>query len=149
MLTGALNLSVRVDTLTSFPVGDQSVTRGECEGPKAPYRQLLFSLVAWQQKGANIAPEFPILGGGVYETGALCWFYVLSFYNRPNALLSRPFCLVPNPMFSSPREEVSEVLSFQEPKRLWLLLPQTWPFIGPTRLKQTYDWSINTSRDFR
>ena len=30
-----------------------------------------------------------------------------------------------------------------------VLLPQTWPFIGPTRLKQTFDWLIKTSRDFR
>ena len=65
--------------------------------------------------------------------------YVLSFYNRPNSLLSRPVCLVPNPMFR-PQEKKSANLA---------LLPQTWPFIGPTRLKQTYDWSINTSRDFR
>ena len=32
--------------------------------------------------------------------------YVLSFYNRPNSLLSRPVCLVPNPMFR-PREKKS------------------------------------------
>ena len=64
--TGVLNLLVRVDALTSFPVGDRSVMRGEYEGPKAPYRRLLFSMVAWQQNGAlgMLAPEFPILGGG-------------------------------------------------------------------------------------
>ena len=32
--------------------------------------------------------------------------YVLSFYNRPNSLLSRPVCLVPNPMFR-PQEKKS------------------------------------------
>ena len=32
--------------------------------------------------------------------------YVLSFYNRPNSLLSRPFCLFPNPMFR-PQEKKS------------------------------------------
>ena len=126
--TGTLNLFVHVDTLTSFPVGDRSVTQGECEGPKAPYRRLLFSLVAWQQNGPTLRWGLSHLSflflGGVYETGALCWFYVLSFYNRPNSLLSRPFCLVPNPMFRSQREEVSEVLSFREPKRLWLYCPK-------------------------
>ena len=115
---GALNLLVRVDTLTSFPVGDRLVTPGECEGPKAPYRRPLFSLVAWQQNGRTVRQglshlSFLFLGGGVCETGALCWFYVLSFYNRPNSLFSRPFCLVPNPMFRSPREEVSEVSLFE------------------------------------
>ena len=29
------------------------------------------------------------------------------------------------------------------------LLPQTWPFIGPTRLEQTFHWLISVSRDFR
>ena len=52
---GALNLSVRgYGPLTSFPVSDRSVTRGEYEGPKAPYRRLLFSLVAWQQNGRTV-----------------------------------------------------------------------------------------------
>ena len=40
--------------LTSFPVSDRSVTRGEYEGPKAPYRRLLFSLEAWQQNGRTV-----------------------------------------------------------------------------------------------
>ena len=53
--TGALNLSVRgYGPLTSFPVSDRSVTRGEYEGPKAPYSHLLFSLVAWQQNGRTV-----------------------------------------------------------------------------------------------
>ena len=39
--------------------------------------------------------------GGDLREGALCWLYVLSFYNRPNSLISRPFvssqipCFVP------------------------------------------------------
>ena len=53
--TEALNLSVRgCGPLTSFPVSDRSVTRWEYEGPKAPYRRLLFSLVAWQQNGRTV-----------------------------------------------------------------------------------------------
>ena len=52
---GALNLSVRgYRPLTSFPVSDRSVTQGEYEGPKAPYRRLLFSLVVWQQNGRTV-----------------------------------------------------------------------------------------------
>ena len=47
----------------------------------------------------TLTPGFPV-PGGVCETGALCWLYVLSFYN-PNSLISRPFvssqipCFVP------------------------------------------------------
>ena len=53
--TGALNFSVRgYGPLTLFPVSDRSVTRGEYEGPKAPYRRLLFSLVAWQENGRTV-----------------------------------------------------------------------------------------------
>ena len=53
--TGTLNLSVHgYGPLTSFPVSDRSVTQGEYEGPKAPYRRLLFSLVAWQQNGRTV-----------------------------------------------------------------------------------------------
>ena len=38
---------------------------------------------------------------------------VLSFYNRSNSLLSRPVCLVPNPMFRpQEKKSASEVLSF-------------------------------------
>ena len=45
-------------------------------------------------------PGFPVPGGGLRDL-ALCWLYVLSFYNRPNSLISRPFvssqipCFVP------------------------------------------------------
>ena len=84
--TGALNLSVRgYGPLTSFPVSDRPVTRGEYEGPKAPYRRLLFSWVAWQQNGRTVRSGHPYLislslgwggggGGGnvVYQTWALC-----------------------------------------------------------------------------
>ena len=67
---GALNLLVHgYGPLTSFPVSDRSVTRGEYEGPKAPYRRLLFSLVAWQQNGRTVRSGHPYLislslGGG-------------------------------------------------------------------------------------
>ena len=60
--TGALNLSVRGNgPLTLFPVGDRPVTRGEYEGPKAPYRRLLFSWVAWQQNGRTVRSGHPYL----------------------------------------------------------------------------------------
>ena len=48
----------------------------------------------------TLIPEFPVLGG-VCKTGALCLLYVLSFYNRPDSLISTPFvssqvpCFVP------------------------------------------------------
>ena len=38
--------------------------------------------------------------------GPYAGYYVLSFYNHPNSLLSRPVCLVPNPMFH-PQEKKS------------------------------------------
>ena len=76
--TGALNLSVRgYGPLTSFPVSDRSVTRGEYEGPKAPYRRLLFSLVAWQQNGRTVRSgrsylnSLSSVGGGGGESSLL------------------------------------------------------------------------------
>ena len=60
------------------------------------------------RSSGTLTPAFPVLGG-VCKTGALCWLYVLSFYNRPDSLISTP-------LVSSPRKEVSEVLSFREPK---------------------------------
>ena len=107
---GALNLSVSgYGPLTSFPVSDQSVTRGEYEGPKAPYRRLLFSLVAWQQNGRTVRSGHPYLIslslGGEYSLLALVPMS-FPFYNRPNSLLSRPVCIVPNPMFC-PQEKKS------------------------------------------
>ena len=49
----------------------------------------------------TLTPVFPVLGGGggVCETGALCWLYVLSFYNRPDSLINRPFVLSQVPCF--------------------------------------------------
>ena len=54
---------------------------------------------SYRTSGA-LTPVFPV-PGGVCKTGALCWLYVLSFYNRPDSLISRPFvssqvpCVVP------------------------------------------------------
>ena len=48
----------------------------------------------------TLTPVFPVPGGGgVCETGALCWLYVLSFYNRPDSLISRPFVSSQVPCF--------------------------------------------------
>ena len=58
---GAKPLGPGYGPLTSFPVSDRSVTRGEYEGPKAPYRRLLFSLVAWQQNGRTVRSGYPYL----------------------------------------------------------------------------------------
>ena len=101
--TGALNLSVRgYGPLTSFPVSDRSVTRGEYEGPKAPYRRLLFSLVAWQQNSRTVRSGHPYLislslGGkcSLLALGPMLVAMSFPFYNRPNSLLSRPVCIVP------------------------------------------------------
>ena len=55
-----------------------------------------------------LTPVFPVPGGGggVCETGALCWLYVLSFYNRPDSLISRPFVSSQVPCFV-PQEKTS------------------------------------------
>ena len=79
VIDSARNLSVRgYGPLASFPVGDRSVTRGEYEGPKAPYRRLLISWVAWQQNGRTVCSGHPYLitlsweGNVVYQSWALC-----------------------------------------------------------------------------
>ena len=80
--TGALNLVVRVDTLTSFPVGDRSVTRGGVRGPKSTVPSsaiLVGSLAAERSYRALGTPEFPILGGGLRDRGlmlVLCPFFL-------------------------------------------------------------------------
>ena len=114
--TGAQNLSVRgYGPLTSFPMSDRSVTRGEYGGPKAPYHRLLFSLVAWQQNGRTVRSGHSYLislslggGGGcsLLDLGPMLVPMSFPFYNRPNSLLSRPVCIVPNPMFR-PQEKKS------------------------------------------
>ena len=112
--TGALNLSVcGYGPLTSFPVSDRSVTRGEYEGPKALYRRLLFSLVAWQQNGRTVRSGHPYLvslslGGecSLLDLGPMLVPMSFPFYDRPNSLFSRPVCIVPNPMFR-PQEKKS------------------------------------------
>ena len=112
--TGALNLSVRgYGPLTSFPVSDRSVTRGEYKSPKAPYRRLLFSLVAWQQNGRTVRSGHSYLislslGGecSLLDLGPMLVPMSFPFYNRPNSLLSRPVYIVPNPMFR-PQEKKS------------------------------------------
>ena len=59
-------------------------------------------------------PNFSILGGGgggggecsLLDLGPMLVPMSFPFYNRPNSLLSRPVCIVPNPMFR-PQEEKS------------------------------------------
>ena len=77
------------------------------QGPKStvPSSAIPGGSVAAEQSypaSGALTPVFPVPGGGGgCETGALCWLYVLSFYNRPDSLISRPFvssqvpCLVP------------------------------------------------------
>ena len=68
--TGALNLSVRgYGPLTSFPVSDRSVTRGEYESPKStvPSSAILVGSVAAERSYGGLGtlvPKFSILGGG-------------------------------------------------------------------------------------
>ena len=66
----------------------------------------------------------------------------------PIPFLVGPFVSSRIPCFVPKRRSQRGVV-VSRAKATLALLPQTWPFIGPTRLKQTYDWSINTSRDFR
>ena len=107
--TGALNLSVcGYGPLTSFPVGDRPVTRGEYEGPKAPYRRLLFLWVAWQQNARTVRSGHPYLISlslagecSLSDLGPMLVPMFFPFYDRPNSLLSSPFvssripCFVP------------------------------------------------------
>ena len=77
---------------------------------------LVGSVTSYHALG-TLTPRFPVPGGGgVCGGSALCPFVPIPFLVA--------LCLVPNPMFRSPREEVSEVLSFREPKRLWLYCPK-------------------------
>ena len=111
--TGALNLLVRVDASNFVPcVRPVGHVRG-VRGPKStvPLSVILGGSVAAERSYrvlGTLTPVFPVPGGGgggggggICETGALCWLYVLSFYNRPNSLISRPFvssqvpCFVP------------------------------------------------------
>ena len=118
--TGALKLSVRgYGPLTWFPVSDRSVTQGEYEGPKAPYRRLLFSLVAWQQNGRTVRSGHPYLislslGGecSLLDLGPMVVPMSFPFNNRPNSLLSRPVCIIPNPMFR-PQEKSARCCRFE------------------------------------
>ena len=117
---GALNLLVRVDASNFVPYAcDRVVTGGECEGPEVPYRRPLFPVVSWQQNGRTVLQGlshlyFPFLGGskrpGPYA-GSMSFLFIIV----PIPSLVAP-CIVPSSIFRSPREEVSEVLSFREPK---------------------------------
>ena len=81
-------------------------------GPKStvPSSAILGGSVAAERSYSalgTLTPGFPVPGGGgVCETGALCWLYVLSFHNRPNSLISRPFVLSQIPCFV-PQEKKS------------------------------------------
>ena len=137
---GALNLSVRgYGPLTSFPVSDRSVTRGEYEGPKAPYRRLLFSLVAWQQNGRIVRSGRSYLsslslgaGGGECSLLDLIPMSFL-FIIVPIPFLVGPFVLSRIPCFVPKRRSQRGVVVSRAYATL-ALFPQTWPFIGPTRL---------------
>ena len=140
--TGALNLSVRgYGPLTLFPVSDRSVTRGEYKGPKAPYRRLLFSLVAWQQNGRTVRSGHPYLislslGGGECSLLALGPMLVpmsFPFYNRPNSLLSRPVCIVSNPMFRPQEKKSARCCRFESLSDSGFIAPNM-AFLGPSRL---------------
>ena len=100
---GALNLLVRVDASNFVPYAcDRAVTGGECEGPEVPYRCPLFPVVAWQQNGRTVLQGLSHL----YKAGAICLLYVLSFYNRPDSLISTPLVLSQVPCFV-PQEKKS------------------------------------------
>ena len=116
--TGALNLSVRgYGPLTSFPVSDRLVMRGEYEGPKAPYRRLLFWWVAWQQNGRTVRLGHLYLislslgGECSLDMGPMLVPMFFPFYDHPNSLLSRPVCIVPNPMFRPQEKKSARCLS--------------------------------------
>ena len=60
----------------------------------------------------TLTPVFPV-PGGVCETGALCWLYLLSFYNRPNSLISRPFVSSQIPCFVSQEKKSARCCRFE------------------------------------
>ena len=72
-------------------------------GPKSTIPSISGGSVAAERSyrtSGTLTPVFPVLGG-VCKIGALCWLYVLSFYNHPDSLISTSFvssqvpCFVP------------------------------------------------------
>ena len=109
---GALNLSVCVDASNLVPYAcDRPVTRGECEGGSGstvPSSAISRGSVAAEQSyrtSGTITPVFSVLRW-VWKTGALCWLYVLSFYNSPDSLISTPLVSSQVPYFV-PQEKKS------------------------------------------
>ena len=107
---GVLNLLVHVDASNFVPYAcDRAVMGGECEGPEVPYRRPLFPVVAWQQNGRTVLQTLSHLYSRPWvglNAGALCLLYVLSFYNRPDFLISTPLVSSQVPSFV-PQEKKS------------------------------------------
>ena len=124
---GELNLLVLMDTSNFAPyVCDRAIARS-MRVRKAPYcRTLIYggSMAAGRSYRTRwtLAPVVPVWVP--LTLGPNTCFIFPSFYNRPDSLVHMPLCIVPSPMFRSPREEVSEVLLFREPERLWLYCPK-------------------------
>ena len=72
------------------------------------------------------------------------------FYDRPNSLLSRPVCIVPNPMFCPQEKKSARCCRFESLSDSAFIAPNL-AFHRPykAQLDINYDWSISTSRDFR
>ena len=138
----ALNLLVRVDTsnFVSYACDAEEYEGLESTAPLSAISS--GSMAAeWSYRTLETpAPVFPFLGSP--STGALCLLYFLSFYNCPDSLFLMPLVLSQVPSFV-PQEKSA---------RCWgltlALLQTTWPFIGLTRLEQTFHWLISISRDF-
>ena len=98
----------------------------------------------------TLTPVFPVPGGGgggVCETRALCWLYVLSFYNRPDSLISRPFVSSQIPCFVPQEKKSARCCRFESLSDSGFIAPNM-AFYRPYKA-QTFDWLINTSHDFR
>ena len=70
---------------------------------------------------------------------------LLQFPIRPSSLALVPFLSDPKSHLSYPREEGSEVLSFESSSDSGFISQNLAFFYSPNK---TFDWSILTSRDF-
>ena len=100
-------------------------SQGEYEGPEstAPSSAISGGSVAAERlyrTPGTLAPVFPILGLA-YALGPYACSISFLFIIVPVPSLA---CTLYHSIFRSPREEVSEVLSFREPKQLWLYCPK-------------------------
>ena len=98
MCYGALNLLVRVDASNFVPYACDRAVAGEYEGPKSMAAERSY------RTSGTLTPVFPFLGSP--STGALRLLYFLSFYNRPDSLVSMPLVLSQVPSFV-PQEKKS------------------------------------------